>query len=95
MPGKTWSRGNCPELQLVPTEGDMTWATEVMPVMVANALPTGYTPAVHQFLAQHFDYGRNLVVIDLLSMKQSHCGFYDIVVQRRREHTRCKVKGCG
>ena len=53
----------------------MTWATEVMLVMVANSLPTGYTAAVHQFLAQHFDYGRNLVVIDLLSVKKAHCGF--------------------
>ena len=68
-------QSNCPELHLVPTEGDMPWATEVVPVMVANSLPTGYTAAVHQFLAQHFDYGKNLVVIDLLSVKKPHCGF--------------------
>ena len=81
--GRTWDvdawqamvESNCPELHLVATEGDMTWDTEVMPLMVANTLPTGYTPAVHQFLAEHFDYGRNLVVIDLLSVKKAHCGF--------------------
>ena len=68
-------KDKCPKLHLVPTEGDMTWDTEVMSLMVANTLPTGYTSAVHQFIAEHFDYGRNLVVIDLLSMKQAHCGF--------------------
>ena len=61
---------NCPELHLLPTEGDMAWSTEMMPVMVANSLPTGYTPEVHQFLAQHFDYGRNLVIIDMLAVKK-------------------------
>ena len=30
---------------------------------------------MHQFLAQHFDYGRNLVIIDMLAVKQAHCGF--------------------
>ena len=30
---------------------------------------------MHLFLAEHFDYGRNLVVIDLLSVKKAHCGF--------------------
>ena len=81
--GRTWDidawqamvESNCPELHLLPTEGDMTWSTEVMPVMVANSLPTGYTTEVHQFLAQHFDYGRNLVIIDMLAVKQAHCGF--------------------
>ena len=68
-------KDKCPELHLVPTEGDMTWDTEMMPLMVANTLPTGYTPAVHQFLAEHFDYGRNLVVIDLLSVKKAHSVF--------------------
>ena len=68
-------KDKCPELHLVPTEAHVTYATEGMPVMVANTLPTGYTPAMHQFLAQHFDYGRNLVVIDLLSMKRAHCAF--------------------
>ena len=64
----------------------MTWAT-VMPVMVASALPTGYTAEVHQFLAQHFNYGRNLVVIDLLAVKQSHCGFM-ILLCDEAERTR-------
>jgi hypothetical protein len=82
--GRTWDidawqamvESNCPELQLLPTEGDMTWSTEVvMPVLVSNSLPTAYTHEMHQFLAQHFDYGRNLVVIDLLAVKQSHCAF--------------------
>jgi hypothetical protein len=66
---------NCPELHLVATEGHVTCDTPVMPLMVTNTLPTGYTPAVHHFLAEHFDYGRNLVVIDLLSVKKAHCGF--------------------
>ena len=64
----------------------MTWAT-VMLVMVASALPTGYTLEVHQFLAQHFNYGRNLVVIDLLAVKQSHCGFM-ILLCDEAERTR-------
>ena len=81
--GRTWDvdawqamvESNCPELHLVATEGHVTWDTPVMPLMVTNTLPTGYTPAVHQFLAEHFDYGRNLVVIDLLLVKQAHWGF--------------------
>ena len=63
--GRTWDihawqamvKSKCPDLHLLPTEGDMTWSTEVvMPVMVSNSLPTGYTHQMHQFLAQHFDY---------------------------------------
>ena len=38
-------------------------------------------------LAQHFDYGRNLVVIDLLAVKQSHCGFM-ILLCDEAERTR-------
>jgi hypothetical protein len=79
--GRTWDidawqamvESNCPDLHLLPTE--MVPVTEVVPVMVANSLPTGYTSQVHQFLAQHFDYGRNLVIIDMLAVKQPHCGF--------------------
>ena len=70
----------------MPIEGGMTWAT-VMPVMVANSLPTGYTAEVHQFIAQHFDYGRNLVIIDLLAMKKTHCGFM-VLLCNEAERTR-------
>ena len=93
--GRTWDvdawqamvESNCPELHLVATEGHVTWDTPVMPLMVANTLPTGYTPAVHQFLAEHFDYGRNLVVIDLLSVKKAHCGFM-ILLCNEKERAR-------
>ena len=92
--GRTWDvdawqamvESNCPELHLVPTEGEMTWDT-IMPVCVANSLPTGYTSEVHQFLAQHFDYSRNLVVIDLLAVKESHCGFM-VLLCNEAERTR-------
>jgi hypothetical protein len=42
---------------------------------------------VHQFLAQHFDYVRNLVVIDLLAVKHSHCGFM-VLLCNEAEKTR-------
>ena len=54
---------------------------------VSNSLPTGYTSEVHQFLAQNFDYGRNLVVVDLLAVKQSHCGFM-VLLCNEAERTR-------